>query len=114
MKRKLPLGIQTFRRMREENRYYVDKTAFCWRLVDLLAAVELFLDRSDEEDCRRWSADAELIVAGLEGSTASAPRSTTATSSSSPAACRVSASSSWASAPPTPTAHRSGTASPAP
>ncbi len=34
MKRKLPLGIQTFRRMREENRYYVDKTAFCWRLVE--------------------------------------------------------------------------------
>ena len=34
MKRKLPLGIQTFRRMREENRYYVDKTAYCWRLVE--------------------------------------------------------------------------------
>ena len=34
MKRKLPLGIQTFRRMREENRYYVDKTAFCWRPVE--------------------------------------------------------------------------------
>ena len=34
MKRKLPLGIQTFRRMREENCYYVDKTAFCWRLVE--------------------------------------------------------------------------------
>ena len=34
MKRKLPLGIQTFRRMREENRYYVDKTSFCWRLVE--------------------------------------------------------------------------------
>ena len=34
MKRKLPLGIQTFRQMREGNRYYVDKTAFCWRLVE--------------------------------------------------------------------------------
>ena len=34
MKRKLPLGIQTFRRIREENRYYVDKTDFCWRLVE--------------------------------------------------------------------------------
>ena len=33
MKRKLPIGIQTFQRMREENRY-VDKTAFCWRLVE--------------------------------------------------------------------------------
>ena len=36
-------------------------------LMGLLAAVELFLDGSDEEDYRRWRADAELIVAGLEG-----------------------------------------------
>ena len=28
MKRKLPLGIQTFRKIREENRYYVDKTGY--------------------------------------------------------------------------------------
>ena len=35
-------------------------------LMGLLAAVELFLDGSDEEDYRRWRADAELIVAGLE------------------------------------------------
>ncbi len=26
MKRKLPTGIQTFRRLREDNCYYVDKT----------------------------------------------------------------------------------------
>ena len=26
--------LVTFRRMREENRYYVDKTALCWRLVE--------------------------------------------------------------------------------
>ena len=36
-------------------------------LMGLLAAVELVLDGSDEEDYRRWRADAALIVAGLEG-----------------------------------------------
>ena len=35
--------------------------------MSLLAAVELFLDGSDEEDYLRWRADSELIVAGLEG-----------------------------------------------
>ena len=33
-KRKLPIGIQTFRTLREENCYYVDKTAFIRRLVE--------------------------------------------------------------------------------
>ena len=33
-KRKLPIGIQTFRTIREENCYYVDKTAYMARLVD--------------------------------------------------------------------------------
>ena len=33
-KRKLPIGIQTFRKMREENCYYVDKTTYMRRLVD--------------------------------------------------------------------------------
>ena len=33
-KRRLPIGIQTFREMREENYYYVDKTAHMWRLID--------------------------------------------------------------------------------
>ena len=32
-KRKLPIGIQTFRTIREENCYYVDKTAYIRRLV---------------------------------------------------------------------------------
>ena len=32
-KRKLPIGIQTFREIREENCYYVDKTAYIERLV---------------------------------------------------------------------------------
>ena len=33
-KRKLPIGIQTFRKIREENCYYVDKTAYIRRLLD--------------------------------------------------------------------------------
>ena len=33
-KRKLPIGIQTFRDIREEGYYYVDKTAYAHRLVD--------------------------------------------------------------------------------
>ena len=32
--RKLPIGIQTFREIREEGCYYVDKTAYAHRLVD--------------------------------------------------------------------------------
>ena len=32
-KRRLPLGIQTFREIREEDYYYVDKTAQIWLLV---------------------------------------------------------------------------------
>ena len=34
MKRKLPIGIQTFRKIREGGYYYVDKTAYVRRLVD--------------------------------------------------------------------------------
>ena len=33
-KRRLPIGIQTFREIREENCYYVDKTAYMRRLID--------------------------------------------------------------------------------
>ena len=33
-RRKLPIGIQTFRKIREENCYYVDKTAYMRRLAD--------------------------------------------------------------------------------
>ena len=33
-KRKLPIGIQTFRKIRAENCYYVDKTAYIRRLLD--------------------------------------------------------------------------------
>ena len=34
MKRKLPIGIQTFREVREAGHYYVDKTAHIERLLD--------------------------------------------------------------------------------
>ena len=33
-RRRLPIGIQTFRELREQNCYYVDKTAFIKRLLD--------------------------------------------------------------------------------
>ena len=33
-KRKLPIGVQTFRKIREEGCYYVDKTPWIRRLVD--------------------------------------------------------------------------------
>ena len=33
-RRKLPIGIQTFRTIREENCYYVDKTAYLHRLAE--------------------------------------------------------------------------------
>ena len=32
-KRRLPIGIQTFREVREQNCYYVDKTAYIRRLL---------------------------------------------------------------------------------
>ena len=34
MKRKSPLGVQTFRKIREEDRYYVDKTGYALRLAE--------------------------------------------------------------------------------
>ena len=33
-KRRLPIGIQTFRQIREEDYYYVDKTGYAGRLAD--------------------------------------------------------------------------------
>ena len=33
-RRKLPIGMQTFRELREQRCYYVDKTAYIGRLVD--------------------------------------------------------------------------------
>ena len=34
VKRRLPLGVQTFREIREQNCYYVDKTGYLDRLLD--------------------------------------------------------------------------------
>ena len=33
-RRRLPIGIQNFRELREENAYYVDKTPYIRRLLD--------------------------------------------------------------------------------
>ncbi len=33
-RRRLPIGIQTFRNLRERDCYYVDKTAYVERLLD--------------------------------------------------------------------------------
>lgn len=32
--RKLPIGVQTFENIRNDNYLYVDKTAFVWRMVN--------------------------------------------------------------------------------
>ena len=34
VRRRLPLGIQTFRKIREDDCYYVDKTAYAARLIE--------------------------------------------------------------------------------
>lgn len=34
VKRLLPIGIQSFRKLRERNCYYVDKTSYALRLTD--------------------------------------------------------------------------------
>ena len=34
LRRALPIGIQTFRQIREGDCYYVDKTGFALRLID--------------------------------------------------------------------------------
>ena len=33
-RKRLPIGIQTFQKIREDDHYYVDKTAFAWRLIE--------------------------------------------------------------------------------
>jgi hypothetical protein len=42
-RKKLPIGIQTFAKIREENYYYVDKTAFALRIFE--GAKAYFLSR---------------------------------------------------------------------
>ena len=43
-RRRLPVGIQTFRRIREEGYYYVDKTAYAQRIAQD-AGTHYFLSR---------------------------------------------------------------------
>ena len=74
-RRKLPIGIQTFRRTREEDCYYVDKTAHIRRLLDegthyFLSrprrfGKSLFLDTCKElfEGSVEFSRDARNVVA---------------------------------------------------
>ena len=44
-RRRLPVGIQTFRQIREEGYYYVDKTGYARRLADAAAGKHYFLSR---------------------------------------------------------------------
>ena len=37
MRKKLPIGIQTFSKIREDNHYYVDKTGFALSLSQSLS-----------------------------------------------------------------------------
>lgn len=50
-RKKLPIGIQTFAKIREENYYYVDKTALALRLID--EGTHYFLSRPNvlEKTC---------------------------------------------------------------
>ena len=69
-KRKLPIGIQTFREVREEDCYYVDKTAY---VPELLAeGKHYFLSRPRRfgkslflDTCKELFAGSEELFAGL-------------------------------------------------
>ncbi len=50
-RRKLPIGIQTFRKIREDGYYYVDKTGLIGQLVD--GGQHYFLSRPHERSGRR-------------------------------------------------------------
>ena len=49
IKRKLPIGIQTFREVREEGHYYVDKTMYARRLAE--GGKHYFLSRPRRRAC---------------------------------------------------------------
>ena len=66
MKRKLPIGIQTFRKIREEGcYYYVDKTAHVLRLVDsgLNNLTDITLDADYSTVCGYTEADLDAVFA---------------------------------------------------
>ena len=69
-KRLLPIGIQTFRKIREDNCYYVDKTAYIRRLLD--EGTHYFLSRPRRfgkslflDTCKELFAGSEKLFAGL-------------------------------------------------
>ena len=47
-RRRLPLGIQTFRTIREDDCYYVDKTAYARRLIDGVGGGAMRADRTGD------------------------------------------------------------------
>ena len=70
MKRRLPIGIQTFRRIREDGCYYVDKTAWIRRLVD--EGTHYFLSRPRRfgkslflDTCKELFEGSEALFEGL-------------------------------------------------
>ncbi len=69
-RRKLPIGMQTFREVREENCYYVDKTAYIRRLLD--QGKHYFLSRPRRfgkslflDTCKELLEGNEALFAGL-------------------------------------------------
>ena len=85
-KRRLPIGMQTFRTLREQNCYYVDKTPYIERLLDegthyFLSrprrfGKSLFLDTLKElfaglhiHECREWSERHPVVRLSFGGGT---------------------------------------------
>ena len=69
-RRKLPIGIQTFRRIREDGCYYVDKTAYVQRLLD--EGTHYFLSRPRRfgkslflDTCKELFEGSEALFEGL-------------------------------------------------
>ena len=69
-RRKLPIGIQTFRRIREDDCYYVDKTAYVQRLLD--EGTHYFLSRPRRfgkslflDTCKELFEGSEALFEGL-------------------------------------------------
>ena len=70
-KRRLPIGLQTFRKLREEDCYYVDKTAYIQRLLD--EGTHYFLSRPRRfgkslflDTCKELFEGNEPLFAGLD------------------------------------------------